>query len=200
MCRDGLIDAQLRIQPALRGGGLRRLLASRVHWRSSAGPGSNSSAAAAAGALHGDHMCIQLVLRLAVTEAFGSKRPLLSPHRQSGGRARLDSGSCGRVQRLLVSDLTQAAAHLGIHVTQPFAPAACELEPDQVAAAAGDGDMVLARWQVCGRPVADEDSGLVALALALQLQEAADSYYAAALGPDFDTCPTRREHSGERDG
>ncbi|KAG2426255.1 hypothetical protein HXX76_013013 [Chlamydomonas incerta] len=129
--------------------------------------------------------------------------------RELGGRG---------VQQLLVSDLAQAAAHLDIQLTQPFAPAACELESDDCTAAAApqqqgadsssggqgelqaqqqgsgaadDEDLVLARWRVCGRPAAGEDSGLVAWALQLQLEAAAEAYYAAALGPDFDTCPPR---------
>ena len=118
------------------------------------------------------------------------------------GSARLDSGSCGRVQRLLVSDLTQAAAHLGIHVTQPFAPAACELEPDQVAAAAGQqgaaqagggaAARVVSAVSVCGRV---QEGPAASSALALHLQEAAARYYAAAelAEQDLYTCPPASE-------
>ncbi|KAG2426254.1 hypothetical protein HXX76_013012 [Chlamydomonas incerta] len=136
-------------------------------------------------------ICVQITLRAAA----------LSPEQQQlggGGSARLGAGSCGRVQQLLVSDLTQAAAHLGIHVTQPFAPAACELESaDRTAAAAqqqgaalagaGSGRVVSA-VSVCGRV---QEGPAASSALTLHLQEAASRYYAAAELAEHDlySCP-----------
>ncbi|KAG2424847.1 hypothetical protein HYH02_015110 [Chlamydomonas schloesseri] len=221
--RDGALQLVHQPAAALQGGGLRRMLATRA--AGGADSKSHDMAAAAAGArLHsgGEELCAQLVLRAAATgadAARGGGQPSLQQQQQrqqqSALGARLSPGSCGRLQQVLLSDLTQAAAHLGIRVTQPFAPAACQLQEEGEEAAAAavaaggageaglsaissgtngattSGGVVLARWRVCGRPAVGEAPGLVAWALQLQLESNADAYYAAGLGPDFDTCPTR---------